>query len=254
MPHSESPSVHLSSQKRVCVSPPSSACVCALNDPRDGTNVPLRRRGQMDGRGDSATDTEHWGSSVAARHVAWIPFHLRDPSTSCRTQTRQTVMQHAATGGWKGSAFWGNKIGPFPDDSYCQTAPGLIYIQIFFGLVYFANTNAKSWQEHADREAGRQTVRRRKRNPMEPIKIPHPKREKRGSKKKQVHQQRHRWICQGNKIVPKLIESDTVEFISAYRGDEKILVIIKTTSSLRVWYLRFPFTTKTTQHAPPHRT
>ena len=51
------------------------------------------RTGQMDGRGDSATDTEHWGSSVAA--ATWPPFlssprlvHFLSP-----TRTLVTMMQ-----------------------------------------------------------------------------------------------------------------------------------------------------------------
>lgn len=98
--------------------------VCLLNDPGGGTNVPLRACGQMDGRGDSATDTEDWGSSVAAAtwpQTSFIHFLSRRSHKPRRSDGQTDLKEGSVLPGVTG---------------FGLTASGLIYTQIFCGLVY----------------------------------------------------------------------------------------------------------------------
>ncbi len=114
-------------------------CVCVLNDPCGGTNVPLRACGQMDGRGESATDTEDWGSSVAAATWPASPFICTTrPFPVPNKQTHKLwCSKRGQRDGWIWGKGWRFEVSQewarFPS---FQTAPGLICTQIFLVLVY----------------------------------------------------------------------------------------------------------------------
>lgn len=177
MPPSESPSVHLSSQKRVCFFLSLSVYVCVLNDPCGVDKRPFEGA-RTDGRTGRLSD-RHRGLRLQCgrRHVASIPFHLCHFLSPALAQTKpnhDAALRHG----------FQHLRDRFLNDFKQLLALFILYINTFF-LVWFylQNTNAKSWQERRHREAEIQTVQLRNRNPMELIKIPHPKRENREKNK-----------------------------------------------------------------------
>lgn len=158
--------------------------------------------------------TERLGGSHRAlrlqcsrRHVARIPFHLH-LCTSCRLRTN-TANHDAAQrrmGDWETSGTSRRRR------ERCRAiatsaAPGLIYIEIF--SVWFICKYMPKADRNTEAERQKYKLQLRERNPMELIKISHPE-SKEG--KKQVRQQRHRWICHKKKT----------EFVFEYRQEETI--------------------------------